>query len=283
MNAVERHYLRTTALVIAAEGWASQYERDPTTHAQLIKTEASWQLALSKMFKGFANNAANFINIGAYYSQVTADYNIEVILNELAFDEADNTFIKVSLQPVTKLIGTGAAAGQNIYKIPLGLSPASARIQHLGTSQVAGLVGKKVNPDGSIVDNPSAAYNITDTMRNDIVASIKRSLALGENTDMAVERLQEIIGDPFRAERIARTESVNAYQSGLSEFADASNAVGKEWQDAGAVDECASNTEAGPIPIDDSFPSGDSEPTAHPGCRCGIRYIYQSEWGDLGL
>lgn len=281
MDAVEREYLRIRTMLAAGEDWAAVYKKDPKSHAKLITLEAKWQLIMSKFFKELSNKATSMINVGAYYSQVTADYDIEVIINDQPFDDADSSFITVSLDTVTQIVGTGALSGQNTYNMPLGISPASANIQKLGLKQVAGLVGKTINKDGTVVDNPKAAYNITDTVRNDVAQSIKTSLALGENINDATARIQRVIADPMRAERIARTESVNAYQSGLAEFADQSNAVGKEWQDAGASDECADNTAVGPISIDDTFPSGDSEPTAHPNCRCGIRYIYQKEWDSL--
>lgn len=283
MEQLEREYIRTSVMLSAGEDWAPIYKKDPKSHVRLMRLNAKWQLNLSKMFKQMANDAQVFINIGAYYSQIKADYNLEVIINDQAFDDADNTFLRVSLQTVTDMTATGAMSGQRIYGIPLGLSSTNARIQHLGFEQVAGLVGKRVKPDGSIIDNPNAAYNVTETMREDILQSIKSSLALGENVQDAITRMQKTIADPMRSERITRTESVNAYQGGLREFATESGAVGKEWQDSGAEDECADNTGAGPIGIDEDFPSGDSEPTAHPNCRCGIRYIYSQEWNELGL
>lgn len=289
MNATERQYLRTTALIRAAEDWSDQYKKDPKTHSKLIRTEAKWQLALNKHFKKMADNATSYINLGAYAALVQpkvmsddSDYNIDVIINDDQLDQTDGAFITLSLDIVTELVATGAVAGQNIYDMPLGLSSTSANIQKLGLSQVASLVGKMVQPDGSIVNNPKAQFNITETIRNDIAQAIKAALAQGETIQEAIARVQSVIADPVRAQRIARTESVNAYQQGLAEFADESGAVGKEWQDVGAIDICAENTAAGPIPIDDVFPSGDSEPTAHVNCRCGIRYIHQTEWNALG-
>jgi len=284
----ERQYLRTTALIKAAEDWAPAYKRDVKTHAQLIRLESKWQLTLSKFFKQIADNATAYVNLGSYAGQIRAaidppPYNIDIIVNDQALDTTSNTFIQLSLELATDLAALGAVAGQNIYGIPLGLSSTSANIQKLGLEHVAGLVGKKVQPDGSIVDNPRAKFNITKTMRNDIAQSIKTSLAKGENTQQAIERVQQTIADPVRAERIARTESVNAYQGGLREFADQSGAVGKEWQDVGAIDVCADNTAEGPIPIDETFVSGDDQPVAHVGCRCGLRYIYKQEWDSLSL
>lgn len=282
MPPLDTEYIKTTALIRASEQWSDEYAKDPVSHARLMKLEAKWQLILNRYFKEIAANAANLISPGAY-SALKADYNIDVIVNDDALDQGDGTFISVSLEVVTELVATGAQAGETIYDIPLSISSTSANIQRLGTDQVASLVGKKVMPDGSIVDNPRPKYNITQTMRNDIAQSIKTSLALGEKTQEAIDRLQKVISDPKRAERIVRTESVNAYQAGLSEFARASGAVGKQSLDVGAVDRCAEYSAMGPVPIGYLYDSVYDGPTYHVGCRCGRRLIYPAEWKTLGL
>jgi hypothetical protein len=178
-------------------------------------------------------------------------------------------------------MAVGAQAGEAIYKIPMGITSTSANIQKLTMEKVAALVGKKVLKDGTIIDNPKADMNILDTVRNDIAQSIKTSLALGEDLQTAVERVQKVIDSPYRAELIARTESVNAYQSGLAQFAIDSDAKGKEWDTSGGCAICEGNAAEGPIPIDAIFSSGDSEPTAHPNCKCSLTYIYQEQWDAL--
>lgn len=279
---LDRQYIRTTAMIAAAEDWGDEYAKDPKTHAKLMKLEAKWQLALSRLFNDLGAQAGQFINLGAYYSQITADYNVEVIIQDKPFEDAANTFIKVSLETVTLITVAGAEAGEVIYNIPLGISSTSEAIQALSTKHVASLVGKKVLPDGSVIDNPKAEYNITRTMRKDIAQSIKTSLALGENVQDATERIRKVIADPKRAEMIAKTESVNAYQSGLAEFAKQSGAVGKEWQTAGAIDVCADYAALGPQPADYLYGGRVLKPTAHVRCRCGIRWIYPPEWKALG-
>lgn len=274
MDELERQYLRTTGLILAAEDWSREYSKDPVTHAKLIRNEAKWQLALSKMYKGFANNSDTFVNWWAYSTQVQAAYNVDVIVNDQAIDDTDGTFITVSLEIVNDLQATGAQAGDNLYDIPLGIQGTDAILQQLSKEQVAGLVGKKIDLDGSIVDNPNAAYNITETMRDDIVESIKTSLTLGETTQQATARVQKTIANPYRAQLIAQTESVNAYQQGLAEYARQAGAQFKQWTTAGATDICADNEAQGAIPIDQDFISGDSEPTAHPNCRCGLIYLW---------
>lgn len=282
MEAAEKEAIRLTALIRASEDWSREYSKDPKSHAKLIKLEGQWEWALRRFFKGMADNAATLINVYNYTAQVNADYNIEVIVNDDAIDEYDGQFIKLSLEVVTELIATGAAAGQTIYGRPLGLSSTNELIQKLGIDKVASLVGKRVQPDGSIVDNPKPEYNVIDTVRNDIAQAIKNSLALGEDVRTATERVARVINNRIRAELIARTESVNAYQAGLREFALSAKMVGKEWLASGAVDQCAEYAGYGPVSIDFIYGGDLQAPTAHPHCRCSIRYIDATEWGMDG-
>lgn len=54
----------------------------------------------------------------------------------------------------------------------------------------------------------------------------------------------------------------------------------KRWiTDGNPCAVCDENSLAGAIPIDEDFPSGDDEPTAHPNCRCYL----QIESGDEDL
>jgi len=43
-----------------------------------------------------------------------------------------------------------------------------------------------------------------------------------------------------------------------------------EWLVAEGCDDCQENADASPIGIDDTFPSGDTEPPAHPNCMCSL-------------
>ena len=54
----------------------------------------------------------------------------------------------------------------------------------------------------------------------------------------------------------------------LREAAD-SGATEKSWV-GGTCEACQENADAGWIDMDDTFPSGDDEPPAHPNCDCDI-------------
>ena len=77
-----------------------------------------------------------------------------------------------------------------------------------------------------------------------------------------------------RAKMIARTETCNALESAFMDRAKDLKVTGKEWVwvgDSGDWDcMCEDNANAGVIPIDKPFPSGDMRPPAHPNCRCAL-------------
>ena len=91
--------------------------------------------------------------------------------------------------------------------------------------------------------------------------------------EMAVGRPQEHIRS--RAHMIAVTESGQGYEAGNHMVGQRLAASGLEMEhawltvgDSRVSAECRSNQEAGWIALDESFPSGDQHPLAHPACRC---------------
>jgi hypothetical protein len=86
----------------------------------------------------------------------------------------------------------------------------------------------------------------------------------------------------YRAQLIARTEISNAVnQSQIADIksriveGDLPEQMEKRWSAIGderTSDGCLENEAEGWIPIDDVFPSGDTEPPRFPGCRCGLQF-----------
>jgi hypothetical protein len=265
-----------TAKILAAETWAKRYTKTPELHKKLIRTEATLESAIRKWLHDLSLNK-KLIRWDQYKGQVQSDVQVDVYIDEAELQTSTRQFINVVLQDITTAVALGAASGDQLYAYKLGLGTSDAAIQRIALDHSAQLVGKKVLPDGSIIDNVMAGLDITKQTRRDIQQSIHTSIALGENAKDAAARLQSVIDNPTRAGLISRTEVVNSFGMGLSEYGRQSGAVGKEWQDTGADDICAENSAAGVIPFDGDFPSGDSEPTAHPNCRCSMRLVFQNE------
>ena len=84
------------------------------------------------------------------------------------------------------------------------------------------------------------------------------------------DAISSVIDDPRRALTIATTEmaratsvaSLDSYQEfGLEQV---------EWLALDPCEICAGNEDAGAVNVGDEFPSGDTEPPAHPNCRCSL-------------
>lgn len=283
MDGLYKAFERTTALIIASEKWAAGYNDAPEEHGKLIKSTARLERKLLLFFKDEAARAPQWINWSAYLTAVQEirgsrvdAYDVNVIVSDGAAND-NSEFISIVFDEIAYGTALGAQAAEVTYGAQLGLSAADGAIQRQTRKQVSQLVGKRVLDDGSVVDNPNAEYVISNTTRKKVQESIHTSIMLGEDVQSAALRMQKIIKDPARAALIARQEMAMAYTSGVHYYGQASGAIGKEWQTNGATDICEVNAKAGPIRFNELYPSGHQHPTAHIGCRCYERLIYQNE------
>ena len=144
----------------------------------------------------------------------------------------------------------------------------------------AELVGMKY-VDGELVENPNAEWVITDTTRRQLRDLEARALEEGWSPDEFATRIEELIDDADRAERIAETELSMAQQAGsMEEWRESGVVAGKIWllsQDHPEPDECDDNADAGEIPVDEDFPSGDDTAPAHVSCFCDCAPVVEGE------
>lgn len=281
MQSVQERSDDLGVLILAAERWVDEYMKDPETHAKLLKLEVRIENTVNRYLAGYAQRVERYIDWFKYsvaLRQVqAAEPNIDVLIEPGEIDNEFQVFIEFVFGPINQGVSLGALASENISGRLLGLNETSEIIQRTAKELVADLVGKRVTKDGLIVDNPRAKFRITDTIRNDIREAVATSLQLGEDQQGLLRRLKKTIKNPKRAELIARTETVNAYQRGLLTAGIEGGAVGKEWETRGANDICVDNANEGPIPITQRFFSGHLTPTAHPNCRCGLIIIYPED------
>lgn len=108
-----------------------------------------------------------------------------------------------------------------------------------------------------------------------------RALARGETPTSVREELEDLLDDSERALTIAQTEMSSAVSVASRELYEKSGAELVEWIVADPCDLCQENADVSPIRIDDTFPSGDTEPPAHPNCVCDIApYVVDTQ--DIG-
>ncbi len=131
--------------------------------------------------------------------------------------------------------------------------------------------------------------NINETTRSTIADIVTRGVEDGTSYDKIARSIKDRFEDfaegrpqqhiQSRAHLVAVTESGNAYERGKRDGLETMRKLGieleKSWNtmgDGAVSDGCKENEDAGWIPFDDSFPSGDTEPLRFPGCRCNCTY-----------
>lgn len=145
--------------------------------------------------------------------------------------------------------------------------------------RAAEMVGKKW-VDGELVDNPDAKWVITDSTRDMLRADIEKAYDEGWSTQQLRKNLSANYAfSDARSDMIARTEiAVADIHGNMMAYRESGVVAQKKWiGGAACCDICTENALAGPIGIDEEFPSGDDAPPAHPNCRCDIAPITTEE------
>lgn len=111
-------------------------------------------------------------------------------------------------------------------------------------------------------------------LRDTVSSGLKAGLTEAEIADN-IEALNANVFSEERAELIARYEVGTANSGGALESFKAAKELGipvkKAWlADDQACEVCQENQEAGAIELDETFPSGDDAPLAHPNCECSL-------------
>lgn len=141
-------------------------------------------------------------------------------------------------------------------------------------------------PEGKVLGDwlsaaaTALAVAVTATTAKRLFDQTKFSRRLNEKTDVVIGRVKDLFQDfrNTRSQSIARTETGTAFHQGMLESYRTVKVKAKRW--ITAHDErvdfgdlsgpCWRNELAGPIPLDQAFPSGHMAPTAHPRCRCSL-------------
>lgn len=213
-------------------------------------------------------------------------------LADLALDE-DWTVLTQALTPeMERQFRAGGVVAWADAGLPLDedlTSHVDANAIAYAEERAAELVGKRVivMADGTtkVIDNPDALWSIQETTRNQLRAVITDAVADSSSYDqLADEILNSYPFSETRAEMIARTELAFAHVQGGLVSAHTAGAIGKKSllgsehdHQVPAGDQCDTNADEGPIPIDSKFESGDMEPPYHPNCVCDIKHIYSDD------
>lgn len=139
-----------------------------------------------------------------------------------------------------------------------------------------------VNPKGGLANllatrKVQIASEITGTKLDRIGTALSRGLELGWTPDKVSQMIDSVINDPQQALIIAKTEMSRAVSIATRDRYEQAGVEQVEWLVAEGCDVCQDNADASPIDIGDTFPSGDSEPPAHPNCMCALASYYSPD------
>lgn len=241
--------------ILAAEEWHESYRADPDAFNELVRLESALETAVGEYLHGLAERAPSYVDWTVLKASDVPP------ATDPMWEEERLLMTAAVLEIITQLTALGVVAGEANYEIPIAYDSLDDAIMHAARTQVATLV-----------------RGATDTTRKLIRESVAQSIALGEDSYAATERLMKVIDNPIRAVTIAQTEPVNAYQRGYYLYAKQTGAVSKTWDGLiGACKICAPliGTTVG---IDETFKLANGEerehPAGHPRCRCSVIYNY---------
>lgn len=124
-----------------------------------------------------------------------------------------------------------------------------------------------------------AASKLNKTTLDRIGTKLADALAAGWTDLTLAKEIGNILDDGQRALTIATTEMNRAMSVASMDTYREYGLEKVEWLTADPCEDCAENEDAGAIPLGDEFPTGDTEPPAHPNCRCSISPVI--DYGDV--
>lgn len=158
----------------------------------------------------------------------------------------------------------GYRAASQLLKPSNGLS----KLMESRGVTLVGLGDTTVSRIGTILagalETGSAPREVAESIA-DILAPLREDIAAQLNADINL-----MMSDSERALMIAQTEMSRAVSVANREMYIDSGVEQVEWLTADPCDECQENEDVSPIGIDEEFPSGDTEPPAHPNCVCAL-------------
>jgi|SRR3974390_3528715 len=190
--------------------------------------------------------------------------------------------------------------------LPASVSPLSFPVSSAETEEYTGAISAAVVGAGDVLarEMGKKAPGTMEDVAGQYLRDNSLSKLTGGFSDTTLDRLRNSIADAWdaggsfdqitsavqdtmktfsdvRAGLVAQTEANDAYNAGRLAAAYEMGFTEKEWEteSGNPCDVCLDNEDAGWIDIDEAFPSGDSEPTAHPNCMCtlGFRSVESAE------
>lgn len=252
----------------ASEEWGEGYTDAPRAFDRLLKLEAQLEVAVAEYLHQAADRAKGYVDwsrfpepVQASSEQIHADAGPVANNDDDVWLDEQKLLTAAVLGLITDMIATGAQSGEERFDLPLGFDSLHEAVLEAARTHVAKFV-----------------KGATETTRKLIRESVARSMDMGEDINDTTLRIMKVIDSPIRAELIATTESVNAYQNGYYLYARETGAKSKTWDGlAGACNIC-SPLIGKTVAIDELFELANDKkiphPAGHPRCRCSLIYNY---------
>ena len=119
---------------------------------------------------------------------------------------------------------------------------------------------------------------LTNTTVNDIGNSIADALEQGLSANQAAKLIRRNVASSSRALMIAITEQNRAMSAATINRYKEMQIMKMEWEVSDPCDKCALNANQ-VVPVGGTFNSGDTQPPAHPNCRCALLPVIP-DFGD---
>lgn len=136
----------------------------------------------------------------------------------------------------------------------------------------AALLVRKPRGLSTLLDNRGVTIQgINRTTLDRLGTILAKALEKGWSPSEIKDEVADLIdSDSERALTIAQTETSRAVTTANRQLYEESGVELVEWLVADPCDICEENASVSPIGIGETFPSGDTEPPAHPNCVCDI-------------
>jgi hypothetical protein len=256
--------------------------------AYVTTNEAATAAALAKVMRKYAAKFSKKVALMLGLTKASKKKpTVDSILKQLDVD-GFATAVVDALTPdmVEAFKVAGVRAFQSVgmqEDMEAALSQLDEAALNWATERGAELVGRQLSDDGTeLIENPDAKWSITETTRDALRSKISEAVESGWGAqDLAREIEDSFAFSEGRASMIARTELAFAHTSGNVEgWRESGVVVGKQAIMADThpeIDVCDDNAEAGPIPLEENFPSGDYAPPFHPNCLCDLVPVLEGE------
>lgn len=244
-----------TAAIRASETWEKSYSDSPATFKRLLREEARLQASANEYLLGLSDRVPFIVNWNEARLKPLAASAVPPDGDEIW--RAELAYMTALVGPhLLELLVIGGNAGEFLYTRPIGINPLYDAIIKAADSQTATLVSQ-----------------VTETTRQRIRTAIKQSIAAGEDVTASIERIRKLVANPVRAEMIAQTESVNAYQAGLDIFGDETGVKSWTWDALSGACQLCAPLDGVTKKVGQLFTLGNGKqvarPAAHTRCRCG--------------